>query len=382
MIIARYPPAPGGAEIQCQRLSAALAAKGHEVTVLTENRSKSTPYEEIENGVRIIRMPTQGNPPWSSFVFILKLLKYMRRNPRFDVLHAHLIAMPAIFALAWGRWSRTPVLIKTAGAGPTGDIYTSRRLWRGRLKLRLFKRWVKSVIAPSRRARIELLDIGLKETQILRIPNGVDFNRFRPVSSEDRRLARIQLSLPADVPIAIYTGRWAHGKNIELLLDTWQAGLVHGQFRWKLLLVIGGDGVPASVKDRLEALKHDVFVFENIGDLLPFYHAADLAILLSSGEGLSNFLLEAMACGLPALTSESAAITGASTRDQWSWVIADSDLKPASLINFLMEKASPPDKLSNMGFAARHFVEEGFSLEAIAERYEQLYKSLVNHATI
>ncbi len=382
MIIARYPPESAGAEIQCQRLSTALAALGHNITVLTENRRPDLPYEEFHNGVRIIRMPTRGKPPWSSFVFALKLLKFFLKNPHYDVLHAHLIALPAIFALIWGRLSRTPVLVKTAGAGPTGDVYTSKVLRRGRLKLFLFKRWVTSVVTPSGRSRLELLEIGVDESRIRVIPNGVDFNRFRPATLAERAQSRARLSLQEDEPVAIFTGRWVHGKNVELLLDTWEKGRTQVHFKWKLLLIIGGHGIPLAAKTRLEALRTHVIVRENPGPVLPFYHAADLAVLLSIGEGLSNFLLEGMACGLPTLTSESAAITSSTDRDQWGWTLPDPALSVDSITRFLSDHSQQRSVLTAKGFEARRHVEAHFSLTATAQAYETFYRLCRDHVTV
>lgn len=375
MIIARYPPETGGAELQCQSLSTGLAARGHNITVLTEGRRSYLPKEEVENGVNVIRMSTFGNPPWSSLIFVYKLWKYLRRAPPFDVLHADLLGLPAIFALIWQAWIKTPAIVKTAGAGPTGDIGTSKSILRGHLKLFLFKRLARTVIVPSQRCRKELLEIGIPDNNIELIPNGVDTRIFHPVSATKQKEIREELSLPALDPMAIFAGRWAYGKNLEMVLDTWKRALLDKSFKWKLILIIAG-GIPDERKADLEALKSHLFVYQDLNDLVPYYQSSNLAILPSIGEGLSVFLLEAMSCGLSTLTSESASITSASDRSSWGWVIPDAQLSTSSLTEFFLNTNINTEEFQLKGIAARRQVEKGFSFESVAQAYEGLYQRL------
>lgn len=376
MVIARYPPEAGGAELQCLRLSTVLSAMGHEVVVLTEKRRASLPDEVVDQGVRVNRMVTHGMPPYSSLEFAVKLWRHLRAQPKYDILHAHLIAMPALFALFWGALTRIPVVVKTAGAGPTGDIASSLRLRRGRLKLALFKRSIRHVVAPSHRARQELLDIGVQSDKVHLIPNGVNFERFRPPSSSQRMKAKADVGIASNQRTAIYAGRWVEGKNVELLLDIWEQGIARSDFAWSLILLIAGNSVPPTQRARLEGLRPYVRMFHDVENVSPYYHAADIAILLSVGEGLSNFLLEAMACGLPTLTSESAAVSQSSARETWGWVIPDSLLNPPHVTTILVSDTLSPSSLTAKGTIARYQIEQDYSLTATAKAYERLYRSM------
>src|SRR4051794_37752116 len=96
MIISRYPPFIGGTERQCQRLAEALARRGHQVTIVTERLPNTMPYE-VADGVTVYRLRTLGGLPWSSVIFFFCALAFIARHRgSIDVLHAHMLAAPAI----------------------------------------------------------------------------------------------------------------------------------------------------------------------------------------------------------------------------------------------------------------------------------------------
>ena len=125
MLISRFPPVFGGAEIQCSRLSIWLAKNGHEVTVLTEKSSPEQPDQERVQNVDIIRFRTWGQGRMSSVVYGLKAAHYLFTHRGFDILHAHMIATPAMAASLAAFFLRTPVLVKVAGATARTKV-----LWR------------------------------------------------------------------------------------------------------------------------------------------------------------------------------------------------------------------------------------------------------------
>ncbi len=92
MIIGRYPPVIGGTEIQCQRLSQALASDGYDVVVLTEKCSSWWLSREVKDGVTVRRL---SNHRQSARLFIYFLCcsccGRMRRLLGFDILHSHMV---------------------------------------------------------------------------------------------------------------------------------------------------------------------------------------------------------------------------------------------------------------------------------------------------
>jgi glycosyltransferase involved in cell wall biosynthesis len=305
------------------------------------------------------------------------MFKHLLQNRDYDLYHAHMVAMPALIALAAGKLSSKPVLVKSAGAGPTGDVGTSQRLGRGHLKLGLFKRGVQQLVCPSEETEKEFKKLGIPENRIQRIPNAVDTRRFTPVSAEQQQQKRASLKLREGRLTAVYAGRWVPGKGVERLLNIWNTHASDPGFHWNLLLLLANSEAQAqTIPQRWPSLGDSVQIIHNVKDPAPYYQASDLAILLSDAEGLSNFLLETMACGVPALSTPAAAVSQDSERETWSWLTDPQEIEPDAA-RLLRQIQDDPSSLQLKGTAAQKKVAQSFSMERIVMVYETLYQKMI-----
>lgn len=375
MLISRFPPVVGGAEIQCFRLSRWLAAKGHRVIVLTERFPKNLPAMQTIDGVEVHRFPTIGQPPISSFVYCIQALRFLLRQTNYHLLHAHMISSPAILALLVKKIKGTPVLVKIAGGRITGDLGTSRSSLLGHCKLRLFQKNKPAVVCPSPETAQEAITLGIPQTHVSHIPNGVDLNRFKPASPSEQRNARADSALPHEGLIALYVGRWAVGKGVDHVLRVWEAGHVLSDFKWTLLLVLP-ERPPFELQKRISSLGSRVHMKISVSSVEPLYSASDAAMLLSEGEGLSNFLLEAMGSGLPVICSQAAAPTD-TTLEDGILIAPKTDTFTQGALNHLNTLAKNLQRMKQLGLNARRTAERRFSLDRIGEEYLQLYRSLI-----
>ena len=375
MVIARYPPIIGGTELQCRALSQALVKRGHRVSVLTERHDPTLPESETQDGVAIFRFKTGGSPFQSAWRFGKHLSHWIEMHSDVELLHAHMLAGPAMAAFFIGLICSKPVVIKIAGAGVTGDIGTSQTTSRGQFKLWLFKRLAKWVVCPSTRTAEEMSALGIPKTSIRIIPNGVQTDRFVPVDAETKAKLRAKLSLGQTDLVALYVGRWAEGKGVEKLLSIWETAQKQPGFRWKLYLVIS-QPPPADQAFRLEKLGGSVLGVVKAPDPALYYQVSDLAILLSENEGMSNFLLEAMASGLPQITTPSSTIGSPQEATAWGWMMPPAN--PADILALLKTLQDNPVMLSAKGAAARHNIMESFSSDQVAGTYEQLYSEILS----
>jgi glycosyltransferase involved in cell wall biosynthesis len=123
---------------------------------------------------------------------------------------------------------------------------------------------------------------------------GVDTKKFGPA---DRKKARESLNLPQDAFIVGYHGRIGYEKNLVVLLRAFRRLKMPNK-----RLIIVGDGV-AAIKNKL--LRHpDVMVTGSTNHVAPYLHAMDIYVLPSFTETTSLAVLEAMACGLPVVSSK------------------------------------------------------------------------------
>jgi glycosyltransferase involved in cell wall biosynthesis len=378
MVIARYPPVVGGTEVQCERLSEALLKMGHHVRVYTEKRSNDVPKDETRNGVRIRRLFSLGNPPFSSLLFVIQLFLRSLVLQSFDILHSHMIGGYGLFLLVLGKCFGTPVLIKIAGGDKTGELYLSQQSLMGKLKLRLVKALARHIVCPSEGLAGEWTRFGFSREVIHCIPNGIDANRFSPVSASDREALRKSLGIAPDRLMVVYAGRSNPGKGVDRLIKAWTKGFYKNAFRWTLLLLTPRDEHSKPFEKDIKDLDPYVKIVYDPKDLLPYYRASDGAVLVSEGEGLSNFLLEAMATGLPLVTTKAAAI-GATFQDPpWGWVLPGALPLEQELLTLLTRISEEPDERSAKGAAAREKVKTDYSIAAVAKRYESLYRQMLH----
>lgn len=374
-IIARYPPLSGGAEAQAKSLAQALAARGVEVTVLTR-AYPGLPASETVNGVTVSRLRAPGSGLLASVAFSFSLLFTLLRNREvYDIYHIHLASSHAIPAGFLGPILGIPTTLKFGATREFGDIGTSRNKFGGRWKLDFLKRRINAFVCTSREMVAELTAEGFDASLTHLIPNGVDTATWSPVSPSERAVLRAKLGLN-DRPVALFSGRLEPQKGLEALLESWKlivanhpdaALILAGRGSQEVLLREKADrsGISSSVRF-LGQLKPD--------DLRDYYRVADLFVLPSLAEGLSNALLEAMSCGLPVVASR---VGG--TEDLVSDGVNGLLMEPGSiqpLADAILRLLEDHPAALQKGMRARETVESGYSLERVAERYLELYRSL------
>lgn len=166
-------------------------------------------------------------------------------------------------------------------------------------------------IAISKDIENELLQAGIQKNKIHFIPNGVDTNRFKPVTKEEKKQLRQKMNISDDVTVFLVVSRLAKHKGIlNPLLITW-----NDHFKEdidKLLLIVGsGEGLLSSYEQDVYNFVKDNHI-TNVRlegrqtNIVSYYSVSDIFILPSENEGLSNALLEAVACGLFSIVSEAA----------------------------------------------------------------------------
>jgi L-malate glycosyltransferase len=176
-----------------------------------------------------------------------------------------------------------------------------------------------------------------------------------------------------DPPRLVYVGRLHEQKGLDVLLTA----LAAVQSSPSPALSLVGTG---PFEERLRALVYELGISGDVEfagvrqSLTPLLHGADVFVLPSRAEGLSNSLLEAMAIGLPVVAS---AIPGNTDVIQSgvNGLLSDPG-DPAALADALERLLSDGGLRRRLGEAARRTVEERFALEEVAARYRELYEEL------
>lgn len=224
-------------------------------------------------------------------ILIVRLARWMRSR-RIELVHTH-NRMALIYGAPAGRLARARVVHTKHGNNPKGGT----RLIAGNLAARCVDAFVavSEQTAAFARKRREI-----DERKLMVIPNGIELGRFRPDPAARERVRR-ELGIAADAWVIGTVGRVAAEKNQALLLRA-MAPLLGQSAR----LVVAGDGPLLPELTRLAAslqitgFAHLLGVRRDVPDLL---NALDVFALTSDTEGLPLVVLEAMATGLPVLST-------------------------------------------------------------------------------
>jgi glycosyltransferase involved in cell wall biosynthesis len=203
------------------------------------------------------------------------------------------------------------------------------------------------------------------------IPNGFDLSELRPDPAA-RQDVRRELEVGERAPLVGMAARFHPQKDHASFLEA--AKILHGRLP-DVRFLLCGDGVTCenrALSDRVRqaGLADHAHLLGVRGDVPRLLAALDVAVLSSVGEAFPLVLGEAMACGVPCVATDvgdAARIIG-----ETGEVVPPRD--PAALAAALERVLNlEPERRRELGMAARQRIEENYSIERIAKRYEDLY---------
>lgn len=295
----------------------------------------------------------------------LRKLRHVLAEQQPDVLHTWLFA-----ASAYGRLA--------AGQRPPFKVVVSERCvdtWKSGWQLWLDKKLMPRtdrLVANSEAVAAFYRELGFPAERMTVIPNGVE----RPAAPRRSRAELLaELKLPEDARLACYVGRLARQKRLEDLLWGMQV-LRQADPRAQLLVI--GDGPE---RERLEQYARDV---EAIGHVRFVGHREDAAQLVplcdvfwlaSDFEGMSNSLMEAMACGRPVVVSNIPPNRELVQHGVHGYLIDVGD--GVGYAQYTRKLFDEPGLAERMGDAGRLRIEREFTVERMVERYGAMYREVV-----
>jgi alpha-1,6-mannosyltransferase len=169
---------------------------------------------------------------------------------------------------------------------------------------RAMDRRVTATIAASRFTADALAEAGVPNVE--RIPLGVDLAHFTPARRAHAAATRAAAGLPAERPLVLFVGRFAHEKELDVLVDAWPMV----EARTDAALVLAGDGPErARLQARSRGTRVHWLPFIADQDRLADLHAAaDVYVASSPHETFGLSPLEAMACGTHVLAADGGAV--------------------------------------------------------------------------
>jgi glycosyltransferase involved in cell wall biosynthesis len=232
----------------------------------------------------------------------LPTLRRLKRELRLDIIDAHFAYPDGYAATLLGRWLDVPVTITLRG---TETRHARVPSLRPRLVRALSG--ARRIFSVSESLRQIALSMGVTPERVRVVGNGVDLVRFTAIDAAD---ARTRLGIALDARVLVSVGGLVERKGFHRVLDCLPE--LRTSYPKLVYLIVGGPSPEGDWTDRLKAQTRRLGLDECVRFLgaLPSAQlrvplsAADVFVLATANEGWANVFLEAMACGLPVITTD------------------------------------------------------------------------------
>jgi D-inositol-3-phosphate glycosyltransferase len=356
LVSANFRPRIGGVERFTEILAGGLAKRGHEVTVVC-CRYEDAPLTERLGDVTVERVPAtyvldhRLNVPYP-VPDPLRLVRTLRRHlGEAELVHVQdVLYATSLPALALARTSRTPsVLTQHVGFVPQGSVALDAV---ERAALATVGQCVRlattvATLNPAVAAWVEE-QWNVRDVRVL--PVGIP----RPVPGADRDEVRRSFGLPSDRFVALFVGRDVPKKGLDVFLAADDPA-------YELVAVTdrpaepgGPTVIPFMSPDRLEQLMS----------------CSDAFVLPSEGEGVPLSIQEALAAGLPVVTTYQPGYERFLSADDVLYV----EREPRAVRAALQRLAGEPELRKRLSERALVVAERHFGVDQFVEAYEALYE--------
>ena len=345
----------GGQEIRVLTEAAAVARAGHDVMVAAPAHSRI--FEEARRyGVEALALPIARKRPGA----VLALRRLLRDRP-FEVVNTHSSTDTWVVALASRGLARAPALVRTRHISAPMPANAATR-W-------LYREATTRVVTTGERLRDQVIaEAGVAPSRVVSIATGIDLARYAP---GDRAAAREATGLPGDSAIV----------GIVATLRSWKGhrdliGAFAGLGRRDAHLAIVGDGpqreaLEAAVREM--GLAPRVTFAGNQADVVPWMRAFDVFCLPSyANEGVPQALMQAMACGLPVVSTPVGSIEEIVEHGETGIIVPARD--PERLREALAALLGDPARRAALGTRAAQVAHERFGEARMVERMVAVFR--------
>ncbi len=373
-----YPPVLGGSEVEAQRISVGMIARGHQVKVLCAG---GPPMPELRHwvdpeGVPVEILTRNSRGRWKDVVFAVEVAwRLWRDRNRYELVYFLMQGLHLATGLWVARLLGKPIVMKFGGSGVIPLMRASRV---GKWELDWMKQWASRLMVLNEGMVREAVEDGFRREQLYWMPNPTDVTVFAPAEAGELSRLRAERELDGGVPVFLYVGRLAAEKGLKWLVEgfarAWKA-------EPRAVLVLLGDGpLRGELQELARSLGMGPETVRMPGRVRPvevalWLKVADVFALTSPSEGFSCALAEAMSCGLASVVSDIEA------NSQLVQDGVEGRLVPVGDVGRIGEAFSElmrsGELRREMGQAARRRIVENYSLDKVVARYEDLFSEIL-----
>jgi len=355
----------GGAEIVLYNLVKNIDKKKFEPVVVS-----IIPIAEIgkkiqDSGIRVLSLSAKFkyNP-----LIIFRLISIFKKEKP-QILHSFLFHSIFLGRIV-GKTCKVPIIISSIHSEYIGGFLRNRLL-------QITDSLDDVVTIVSQKASETMLKSKtVSSNKLLVIYNGIDLNKFIFQDKKAREEIRKELNLKKDDKVLISIGRLFEAKGYPYLIEAIK--ILKSKYPDIKLLIIG----EGEEKNKLETqirglnLEKNIFLLGRKENVSNYLNASDIFVLASLWEGFGLAIVEAMACGLPVITTNVGGIPEI-IKDKISGLLVNpKDFKIlAQKIDYLLNLDA--DSKERFALKGRKIVEQKFPLEKMMTKYEELYYKLL-----
>jgi glycosyltransferase involved in cell wall biosynthesis len=359
-----YPPHVGGTEQRVRDLSEKLAKKGHQIEVFTSDIGcpKGKQLKSKKNlKIHYLKSLEFAHTPITPSLF-WKLM----RIPKDSIIHIH-VAQSLMPEIVWlfSKIRKIPYVAHIRiDAQPTGFF--------GFLLNPYKKIFLKKVLRDANKIIVLTEDYGylikdkygINKDKIKIIPNWNNFNIIKNKSMNLHNPIRL-----------LFVGRLSYQKNIPILLDSFKEAYTKNK---KIELHIVGEGEDKKLIEKFikeKKLKNKIIIYgsKTGNELEKIYKKSDIFISLTRQESFGTVYLEAMASGLPIITTNIFAVRNVVKNNYNGILVKPTPEKIAKAIERLVQNTKLREKLIKNGLKEV----KKYSLDKIFSKFESTYMEVI-----
>jgi glycosyltransferase involved in cell wall biosynthesis len=380
LVTGAYFPEISAAAVQCRTVARRLIDRA-EVSILTTSVTPGLPAFDRVDGVAVHRVHVDVRSAASKAMATVNLASSMlRHRAAYDMIHVHGFSQKNLPVAALGRVLGKPVVLTLHTAGQDEPDVVKHR---GAAAYWAFTS-PKLVMAVSSQLEQRWRSAGLPGERVRVVPNGIDTERFRPATADERTALRTALGWPVDRKIVLFVGFFSRDKRPDLLLRAWRR--LDATARPQLVFVGAkatgyyeiDDELGAAIRrgaSEIGAADRVSFV-EPTNEVERCFRAADVYVLPSIREAHPLALLEAMACGLPVIAARLPGATDAIVDDGVTGRLVPPDDEPA-LAGALREMLENDAAAHAIGERARAAVVARYDIGRTADAWLDAYRAVL-----
>jgi glycosyltransferase involved in cell wall biosynthesis len=288
ILVDLFPPKwLGGTEIASYNIAKNLALRGHDVHVITW-LDENLPKNSFQDGFHIHRVYGKKTRFFSQIIFLINIF-FCLKSIQPDIVHVQQISLVCIPAFFSKKLLKKSYIIYGRGT----DIYFMSFFWK-KISYFILKNANKVIVLTEDMKR-ELQKI--YNGEILVIPNGIELNNYKNLQKEN---------IPVENKIIIFVGTLSPVKGLIYLIEAME--IIHTEMKNTFLMIVGEGQEKKSLEEMVIKLHLEKVVFFKgripNEDIPKFLVQGYVFVLPSLSEGFPNVILEAMAAGLPIITTD------------------------------------------------------------------------------